>query len=106
MSHEFLANYPPKVVVTTPKEPLDKGGFAQKDEASKEKVEDPPQQVSFRDKVLGKYVPPPIEEINLVAAILVRIEHVSGNRLLPMLHVDKKLVEDRSEPPLEGCLES
>lgn len=56
------------------------------------------QPVSFHDKVLGKYVPPPRDKVDLMAKKLDRAEYVNGNRLMPMLHVEKKVLEELSVP--------
>lgn len=64
----------------------------------KENIGETVQQVSFRDKVLGKHAPPLREKVDLIAAKLVHVEHINGNRLMPMLRVDKKMKEELSIP--------
>ena len=55
--------------------------------------------VSFHDKVMGdKETPPPIEKRDLLEANLVRMEFVNGNRLKPMVYLDKSVVKELSVP--------
>jgi len=54
---------------------------------------------SFRDKVLGSAQAPVMrEKVDLLAQKLVTIEHVQGNKLCPMLHVEKKVIDELSVP--------
>jgi hypothetical protein len=54
---------------------------------------------SFRDKVLrGAKVPTRREKVDLLGQKLVTIEHVLGNKLLPMLHVEKNFIDELSIP--------
>ncbi|KAK2381760.1 hypothetical protein QL285_069344 [Trifolium repens] len=54
---------------------------------------------SFRDKVLrGAKVPTRHEKVDLIAQKLVTVEHVQGNKLLPMLHVEKNFIDELSIP--------
>ncbi|MCI06670.1 hypothetical protein A2U01_0027730, partial [Trifolium medium] len=54
--------------------------------------------VSFRDKVLGTQNFTARERVDLIANKMAQIELVQGNRLMPMLHVEKKIMEDLSVP--------
>lgn len=82
-----------------PTEPLDKGGGVSF-EARKwaEGGNSFQSVVSFRDKVLGLQSVPQREKVDLVEKNLVVINLVNGNRLLPMLTVDQKVVEESSLP--------
>jgi len=55
---------------------------------------------SFRDKILGNAQAPVMrEKVDLLAQKLVTIEHVEqDNKLLPMLHVEKKVIDELSVP--------
>lgn len=76
-------------------EPPDKGGKIPKVLPSGNSVING---VSFRDKALGKKVVPPREKEDFVAKNKVRVEHVNGNRLTPMVHIDPKILEELSVP--------
>jgi len=54
-----------------------------------------PMLVSFRDKVVGSQ-PVARERVDLVANKLAQVEHIKGNRLLPMLHVHDTVIEELS----------
>ncbi|XP_045802696.1 uncharacterized protein LOC123896340 [Trifolium pratense] len=54
--------------------------------------------VSFRDKVLGTKMHAVREKVDLIANNMAKIELVQGNRLMPMLHVEKMVMEDLSTP--------
>ncbi|GAU46480.1 hypothetical protein TSUD_402360, partial [Trifolium subterraneum] len=54
--------------------------------------------VSFRDKVLGTQNFTARERVDLIANKMAQIELVQGNRLMPMLHVEKQIMEDLSVP--------
>jgi hypothetical protein len=59
--------------------------------------------ISFRDKVLGSQPTVTKERVDLVAKKLAQVEHIKGNRLLPMLHVQESVMEELSLP-YKGCL--
>lgn len=98
MDFEFTAVRPPSMVADENKEPQDKGIGGHEEEALKGKDSEKPVFVSFRDKILGKHAAQPREKTDLVAKKLVQIEHVNGNRLMPMLRVEKKLIEELRLP--------
>jgi hypothetical protein len=51
--------------------------------------------VSFRDKVLGIQIPPPLREIvHLIDNNLVHIEHDNGNILLPKIYIDDSVFQE------------
>ncbi|GAU42633.1 hypothetical protein TSUD_238250 [Trifolium subterraneum] len=54
--------------------------------------------VSFRDKVLGTRPFVAREKVDLIANKMAQIELVQGNRLMPMLHVEQKIMEDLVVP--------
>lgn len=59
--------------------------------------------MSFRDKVLGSQPFVIKEKVDLVANKLAQVEHIKGNRLMPMLHVQDSVMEELSVP-YKGCL--
>ncbi|GAU39341.1 hypothetical protein TSUD_60920 [Trifolium subterraneum] len=54
--------------------------------------------VSFRDKVLGTQPFVAREKVDLIANKMAQIELVQDNRLMPMLHVEQKIMEDLMVP--------
>lgn len=90
---EFRASNPVKEM-KIPAEPHNKGGGGAL-EGKKWAVH---AGVSFRDKVLGLQNVPQREKVDLVENKLVSINLVNGSRLLPMLIVDQKMVEELSQP--------
>lgn len=83
---EFTASQP-EFTMSLLEEPPDRGGGGSVKSA-----------MSFRDKVLGIKNLPLREKVDLVAHKLVDIELVNGNRLLPMMRVEKKVIEELSLP--------
>ncbi|PNX81511.1 hypothetical protein L195_g037532, partial [Trifolium pratense] len=77
-------------------EPPDKGGNGKQQGTTK--MMDTNVTMSFRDKVLGSQVVMARKKTDLLAAKLAHVELVRGNRLMPMLHVEKKVIEDLSIP--------
>ncbi|GAU41244.1 hypothetical protein TSUD_97790 [Trifolium subterraneum] len=56
------------------------------------------ERMSFRDKVLGNQALMERERVDLIATNKAKIELVQGNRLLPMLHVEKSVMAELSVP--------
>jgi hypothetical protein len=54
--------------------------------------------ISFRDKVLGNQGVITRERVDLLANNLAKVELVKGNCLMPMLHVEGKVIEELSVP--------
>ncbi|GAU36844.1 hypothetical protein TSUD_213680 [Trifolium subterraneum] len=77
-----------------PPEPPDRGGDGNQQQGTKKTIE----KVSFRDKVLGSQTVMVRERTDLLAAKLAHVELIRGNRLMPMLHVEKKVIEDLNIP--------
>lgn len=98
MDFEFTTSSLPSLAADSVKEPPDRGKGKYGEEVNGGKGPEKPEVVSFRDKVLGKQKLPLRERVDLVATNIVRIEHVNGSRLMPMLHVDKKMIEELSTP--------
>lgn len=94
MSFTFAAARPTPTTI----EPPDRGGRMITETSDKGKGVEPSPAVSFRDKVLGPKPPAPREKIDLITAKLVEIEHIKGNRLLPMLRVQQQVIDDLSLP--------
>jgi hypothetical protein len=74
------------------------GGNKDENNATKQ-----PMFMSFRDKVLGSEPVVTRKRVDLVATKLAQVEHIKGNRLLPMLHVQETVIEELSLP-YKGCL--
>jgi hypothetical protein len=64
----------------------------------KDKSDEGSSKVSFRDKVLGTQPFVARERVDLIANKMAQIELVQGNRLMPMLHVEQKIMEDLIVP--------
>ncbi|XP_045798137.1 uncharacterized protein LOC123892394 [Trifolium pratense] len=96
MDFTFTANLPPPAEQRLPPEPPDKGGSG--NGSNIDKVHEKREMISFRDKVLGKQAVITRERVDLLANKLAKVELVKGNRLMPMLHVEGKVIEELSIP--------
>lgn len=55
--------------------------------------------ILFRDKVIGRKPPPPVRpRVNLPQNNLARLEFENGNRARPIVHLDKKLLQELYVP--------
>lgn len=89
----------PTVAMDIPAEPPDKSGDSTMKEPFKgEGGSNVSAGISFRDKVLGLQTVPRREKVDLVEKKLVHIKMVNGNRLSPMLRVDKGVLAESSLP--------
>ncbi|CAJ2652742.1 unnamed protein product [Trifolium pratense] len=94
MSFTFTATAQPPSSTTIPPEPPDVGGDGKHLGSGKSTTK----MVSFRDKVLGNQALMEREKVDLIATNKAKVELVQGNRLLPMLHVEKSVMAELSVP--------
>ncbi|XP_045797590.1 uncharacterized protein LOC123891736 [Trifolium pratense] len=106
MNFTFKASRQTSITAPKPPDPPDNSGdkgmldAGNKDGTNKSTK---PILMSFRDKVLGSQPFATREKVDLVAKNLAQVEHIKGNRLLPMLHVQDTVLEELSLPYKE-CL--
>lgn len=93
----------PAAMSSKPPDPPDKSGDKGMLDARDKNGSKQPMLISFRDKVLGSQPTVIKERVDLVAKKLAQVEHIKGNRLLPMLHVQDSVMEELSLP-YKGCL--
>jgi hypothetical protein len=96
-----MASQPPQRFGSHPTDPSDRGGVEPIQNATAGDTNGEKSHiasVSFRDKVLGKSIVAMKERTDILAKKLARVELVKGNRLLPMLHVGSKIMDELSTP--------
>ncbi|PNX77058.1 hypothetical protein L195_g033019, partial [Trifolium pratense] len=93
MDFTFTATIPSPTKQQLPPEPPDKGG-----KGVQHKLKEGSSTVSFRDKVLGSQTVMIREKVDLLATNQAQVELIHGNRLMPMLHVERTVIEELSIP--------
>ncbi|GAU41583.1 hypothetical protein TSUD_271920 [Trifolium subterraneum] len=94
MSFTFTTTVQPPTSTSIPPEPPDVGGDGKHLDSGKSTTN----MMSFRDKVLGNQALMEREKVDLIATNKAKVELVQGNRLLPMLHVEKSVMAELSVP--------
>ncbi|MCI29779.1 hypothetical protein A2U01_0050988 [Trifolium medium] len=90
---------PPTEKIIPPKPPDERGDGD--NHANRKGVKE---MISFRDKVLGNHSLMEREKVDLLATNKAKVELVQGNRLMPMLHVEKSVIAELSVPWKDALL--